>query len=160
MAQRLAAATGVTIWMPDLRGIGDLAPEFPRHYPGHARSRQGEEAYAWAALALGRPLLGQRVTDLLAVAAAVKGPKVVAARGSATVAARFAAALDDGIRRVLLVGGPASYRELLEAEEAGPTANLLFGALAATDLTDLAPERTVRGSEWSAGELEKFVSRE
>lgn len=151
------AAQGITVWAPDVRGIGDLQPEFPRSAAGNARSQQGEEAYAWSALVLGRPLLGQRVTDLLAVAAAIPGRKRLAARGSATVIARFAAALDPSIEHVYIEGGPASYRSLLEVDDAGPTANLLFRGLYATDLEDLAPAKVVKGTSWDLTTLTNFA---
>src|SRR5262249_31119848 len=82
------ASEGYLVCLPDLRGIGDLRPEFPRGAAGHARSHQEEEAYAWASIMLGKPLLGQRVTDILALAAALRAHPaasgrrlVIAARG-------------------------------------------------------------------------------
>jgi len=151
------AARGITVWAPDLRGIGDLRPEYPRHAPGNARNQQSEEAHAWSSLVLGRPLLGQRVADLLAVAAAIPGKKRIAARGDMTVVARFAAALDPLVDRAYLAGGPASYRALLEVDDAGPTANLLFGGIGVTDLTDLAAGRTAQGNAWDAAVLAGFA---
>jgi dienelactone hydrolase len=153
------AARGITVWAADLRGIGDLRPEFPRHAPGNARNQQDEEAYAWSALALGRPLLGQRVTDLLAVSMAMGNvkPKVMAARGTSTVAARFVAALDPSISRLYVAGGPESYRALLEVDDAGPTANLVFDALRSTDLRELAAGRVARGQAWDVATLSGVV---
>jgi dienelactone hydrolase len=151
------AARGITVWAPDLRGIGDLRPEYPRHAPGNARNQQGEEAQAWSSMVLGRPLLGQRVADLLAIAAAIPGKKRIAARGDLTVVARFAAALDPAVERVYLSGGPASYRALLEVDDAGPTANLLFNGIGVTDLTDLAPGRTAVGGAWDTAVLAGFA---
>jgi cephalosporin-C deacetylase-like acetyl esterase len=156
LCQQLAAR-GVTVWAADVRGIGDLRPEFPRHSPGYAAERQTDEAYAWTALMLGRPLLGQRVTDLLAVARTVNGPVKVAARGSMTVAALFAAELELSIQNVFVNGGPRSYRQMLEQEDAGPTSNLLFNVLAHIDLPDLAKGRVQQGGEWSVDALSAFA---
>ena len=64
------AAEGCVVCAPDLRGIGDMAPEFSRGAARHARPHNSEEDYAWASLILGRPLAGQRVTDILSI---VKG---------------------------------------------------------------------------------------
>ena len=64
------AVRGHAVCVADVRGAGDLTPEFGRGAAGYTRSHQSEEEYAWASLILGRPLLGQRVTDILALAAA------------------------------------------------------------------------------------------
>jgi hypothetical protein len=149
-AQR--AAEGRVVCAADLRGIGDLAPEFPRGAARHARPRQDEEGYAWSSLIFGKPLLGQRVTDILALVRALHnlaGRKVVlAAQGKLTIPALFAAALDPNIDLLYLAAGLVSYRALVEAEEyRHPTASFAFGLLQATDLPEiaasLAPRRVV-----------------
>lgn len=140
------ASRGLLVVVPDLRGTGDLRPEFPRYAPQHARSHQQEEAFAWASLMLGKPLLGQRVTDILAVAQALRNLPatrnrrlLVAARGTLAAPALFAAALEPAIERVYLAGGLASYRSIVEAEEyREPLANFVFGLLRETDLPQLA----------------------
>jgi hypothetical protein len=140
------AATGTVVCAVDVRGIGDLLPEVGRgaqHYEiPHAR----EEAYAWASLILGAPLVGQRVTDLRAFVSAfgalpeTRGRRItLAALGEMAVPALFAAALDNRIDRTLLIGGLASYRSVLDAEEyKEPFANFLPGALQHTDLPQIA----------------------
>ena len=60
--QRLAAG-GTVVCAPDLRGIGDLKPEYSPGAPSYTGEHEDEENYAWASLMLGRSLLGQRVTD-------------------------------------------------------------------------------------------------
>ena len=92
------AAQGHIVCAADLRGIGDLMPELGRGSARYARDHGDDESYAWASLILGRSLVGQRVTDLLAVAAALharpeaKGRQlIVAARGKTTVPAQIAA---------------------------------------------------------------------
>ncbi len=140
------AARGFAVCLPDVRGLGDLRPEFPRGSPQHARWHQAEEAYAWSSLILGKPLLGQRVTDIVAVVRALRGhPAVsgrriaVAARGTTTPVALFAAALEPDIFSLYLAGGLVSYRNLVETEVySHPLANFLPGVLDRTDLPQVA----------------------
>jgi len=134
------AEAGSAVCACDVRGIGDLRPEFPRHAPGHGRSHQEEEAFAWSSLMLGKPLLGQRVTDLLAFVRALgSGRKVtLAASGSLTVPALFAAVLEKSVEELQVRGGLHSYRSLLEQEQPSePFANYLWDVLRITDLPQL-----------------------
>ncbi len=167
------AVRGYPVCVADVRGIGDLSPEFGRGSPGQAQSHQGEEDYAWAGLILGRPLVGQRVTDILALAAGLrKHPKlggrrvVVAARGKLTVPALFAAALDKQISEIYLAGGLVSFRSIVDTENYDYTfANFVPGLLRHTDLPDvattLAPRRlTLAGTIDAAGHaIESSVVR-
>lgn len=159
------AAEGFLVCLPDLRGLGDLRPEFPRFAPQHARTHQSEDAYAWASLMLGRPLLGQRVTDILALAqalrnhAAARGRRLVlAARDTLTPPALLAAAVDRRIDTVYLSGGLVSYRSLVETENyRHPLANIVPRLLEKTDLPQLAraiaPRRVIlAGAVGAAGE--------
>jgi cephalosporin-C deacetylase-like acetyl esterase len=139
LCQQLASR-GITVIAPDLRGIGDLRPEYPRHAPGHARSHQEEEAYAWASMMLGKPLLGQRVTDLIAVVRSIqgRGPIRVAASGPLTVPATFAAAIEPAIQILHLSGGIESFRSLLATEDyRHPFSNFVNDVLRHTDLPQL-----------------------
>lgn len=149
------AGLGVTVCAIDVRGTGDLAPEAGRGNPRHAISHASDEAYAWASLMLGKPLAGQRVTDLIAWARALRAfPEtrqkriVLAASGHLAVPALFAAALEPEISMAFLSSGLASFRDLLETEEyVQPTANFLPGVLNVLDLPDaaaMAAPRTVR----------------
>jgi hypothetical protein len=130
----------------DIRGIGDLSPEFGRGSPNQARSHQTEEDYAWASLILGRPLLGQRASDIMALAAglgkhpALSGQRVVvAARGKLTVPAMFAAALDKNIGELYLAGGLVSFRSIVDTEDYDCSfANFVPNLLRHTDLPDVA----------------------
>jgi len=143
--QSLAAA-GTAVCVPDVRGIGDLEPAYPPGNPRRARRFHNQEDFAWASLVLGKPLLGQRVTDLLAVAAAVRKLRVahgrrlvLAARREMTVPALFAAALDPRIDSLYLADGLISYRSIIETEEATHTfADYLPSVLLHTDLPELA----------------------
>lgn len=151
LAQYRAGRQQCAVVAPDLRGIGDLRGEFPRHHPNHARSHQEEEAYAWACLMLGRPLLSQRVPDLRAVIRATGGPVRLAARGVMTVPALLA--LSSEVKSAYFAGGIPSYRALLDQEEPSfPLAYLAFGAPAGG--RDLPTDSRVRhGREWTAAAI-------
>ncbi len=151
------ALEGVTVCAADVRGIGDMAPEFSPGAPGYMREHQEEENYAWGSLILGRPLLGQRTTDVLALARALRtGPGgtgrrlVVAAYGAMAVPALCAARLDSGIERLYLAAGLSSFRSLVETEDYRHSlADFLPGILGQTDLPELvaqlAPRKVVIG---------------
>jgi len=158
------AVRGYPVCAADVRGIGDLAPEFGAGDPGYTRPHQNEENYAWASLILGRPLLGQRVADILALTAGLhKHPAtggrniVVAARGKMTVPAIFAAALDTNIRELYLAGGLVSFRSIVESENYDHSfANFVPGMLRHTDLPDavqsLAPRPVTLAGSVDAGD--------
>jgi dienelactone hydrolase len=151
---RLAAA-GAAVCAPDLRGIGDLTPEFGRHSARNAREHANDEMWAWSSLVLGRPLAGQRVADLLAVVHGLrarpdlKGKSLVlAARGFPTVPALFTAALEPEIDRLYLAGGLVSFQSIVETEDYDhPFGNFVPNLLLHTDLPELAaslaPRRVV-----------------
>ena len=135
------ASRGHTICAADLRGMGDLRPEVGRGAAGYTIRHDTDENYAWASLILGRPLLGQRVEDILALTSALSeyGPVAIAANGILTVPALFAAAFDKRIESVYLAGGVISYRSIVETENyEAPLANLTFNALGQVDLPQLA----------------------
>lgn len=140
------AARGYAVCVADVRGVGDLAPEMGRGAAEHARSHADEENYAWASLVLGKPLLGQRVTDILALAAALRAhpalggvPLKVAASNRLTAPALFAAAMDPAIAELHLAAGLISYRSVVETERySAPFGSFVFGVLRHTDLPDVA----------------------
>lgn len=137
MLQQLARS-GRTVCAADLRGIGDLSPEYPRASARHAAWHQDEDSYAWASMMLGKPLLGQRVTDVLAVVRALGGPVMLAAAGKMTVPALFAAAIEPSIVKVYESGGLESFRGLIEIETpAHSFGNFVFDLLRHTDLPEL-----------------------
>jgi dienelactone hydrolase len=144
------ATSGHIVCIPDLRGVGDLRPALERGAAAYAEDRANEESWAWASLILGKPLLGQRVTDILAVLQALRHqdaglPLIVAARGEWTVPTQFAAALDSNFATLYLSGGLLSYRNIVETENyTHPFANFVPGILHSTDLTELpGPKRVV-----------------
>jgi dienelactone hydrolase len=142
---RLAAA-GAAVCAPDLRGIGDLTPEFGRHSARNAREHANEEMWAWSSLVLGKPLAGQRVADLLAVVQGLRArpdlqrkPLVLAARGFPSVPAMFAAALEPAIDRLYLAGGLVSFQSIVDTEDYNhPFGNFVPNLLLHTDLPELA----------------------
>lgn len=148
------AKNGHIVCIPDLRGVGDLKPELGRGAAVWAEEHDNDESWAWASLILGKPLLGQRVTDSLAVLEALRRhdgvaglPLIVAARGEWTVPMQFAAALDPDFAALYLSGGLLSYRNIVETENyTHPFANFVPGILHHTDLTELpGPKRVVLG---------------
>ena len=141
--QRLAAE-GAAVCVPDLRGIGDLRPEYSPGAPGYAGEHEDEDNYAWASLILGRSLLGQRVTDLLAVMEALGasewgGRPMLAARGQLTIPALCAAALAPQVDALYLADHLLSWRSLVETEMYRyPLANFVPNVLRSTDLPEIA----------------------
>ncbi|HXJ39660.1 MAG TPA: hypothetical protein VNH18_10300, partial [Bryobacteraceae bacterium] len=164
LCQQLALG-GLTVCAADVRGVGDLSPEFSSGAPGYARSHESEEAYAWSSLILGRPLLGQRVTDILAATRALltglnlRGRRIaVAAYGKMTVPALFAAALAPEIDRVYLAGGLSSCGSIVQTEDYSHSfANFVPNLLSYTDLPEivagLAPRKVVIAGAVDAGDV-------
>jgi dienelactone hydrolase len=140
---RLAEA-GIAVCAADVRGVGDLAPQFSPGAAGYARSHADEENYAWASLILGHSLLGQRVADILALVRALPleyywAKLAIAARDKMTVPALCAAALDKRITRVYLARHLVSWRSLAESENYSAFfANFVPGVLRVTDLPEIA----------------------
>ncbi len=94
---------------------------------------------------LDHPLLGQRIADLLAAAAALRRhlaapvPLILAASGSMCVPALCASALTSDIQTAYLSGGLISWRSLLEIDDyTEPFANFVPGILRHTDLPMIA----------------------
>jgi hypothetical protein len=151
MCDRLASE-GCAVCAPDLRGIGDLTPEFGRAAARNAREHANDESYAWSSLVLGKPLAGQRVTDLLAVVQGLcsrpdlNGRRLVlAARGTPAVPALFAAALEPAIDGLYLAGGLVSFQSIVETEDYNhPFGNFVPNLLLHTDLPELAASMAPR----------------
>jgi pimeloyl-ACP methyl ester carboxylesterase len=130
----------------DVRGIGALVPEFSPGAAGYAAWHEEEENYAWGSLILGRPLVGQRVTDILALVASLRRypetagrPIHIAALRKLTVPALCAAGLDSEIASIYLAGGLVSFQSLVDTEMYRyPFANFIPGFLNHTDLPEIA----------------------
>ena len=143
LCDRLANA-GIAVCAADVRGVGDLEPQFTRGSVGYIRGHQSEEDYAWASLNLGHSLLGQRATDILGLTAALAGayPRatiLLAARDKMTVPALCAAALEPRLAKVYLTRHLVSWRSFAETENyTAPLANLAPDVLSKTDLPQIA----------------------
>ncbi len=132
------AAAGITVYAADVRGIGDLQPQFSQGAPAYESEHQHISEYAWASLILGKSLLAQRVEDILALASAV-GPLAIAARGELTVPVLCAAAIDPRIEKIYLAEHLLSWRSLVETENYSHSfANFVPGILTHTDLPHIA----------------------
>jgi cephalosporin-C deacetylase-like acetyl esterase len=140
------AQRGYAVCVADVRGGGDMTPEMSRGAAEYARDRADDDSYAWASLMLGTPLVGQRTTDILALAAALRAHTAlkglslkVAASGRLTTPALFAAAMDPAIGELYLAGGLISHRSVVESERYNaPFGNFVFGVLRHTDLPEVA----------------------
>ena len=153
------AAAGHIVAAFDIRGIGDLSPEVGRGNSFYTRSHAKEESYAWASLMLGKPMLGQRVTDILHILQALRAYTpaqntqiTIAAHGHLTVPAIFAAASDQSVSRLYTARGLESYAVLLKNEDyVEPFANFVPDILAVTDIPELRDHlgtRLKQGTAW------------
>ena len=141
----------------DVRGVGTLAPQFSPGAPEYESWHQQEENYAWSSLYFGRPLIGQRVRDILFLAAALRTieetsgrPLHLAARGRLVFPALLAAALDPKIAGLYLSGGLAACRLIVETEMPNqPLANYVPGWLNHTDIPEVVASLAPRGVLWS-----------
>lgn len=131
-------AEGISVYAADVRGIGDLQPEFSPGWPGYEREHQQIGEYAWASLILGHSLLAQRVEDILALVATI-GPVAIAARGELTVPVLCAASIEPKIGKLYLAEHLHSWRSLVETENySHPFTNFEPGILKHTDLPRIA----------------------
>ena len=120
----------------DLRGWGETKPDLP----GYHVSFEWEDFFAYRSLEIGRPLLGQRMKDLLAAA-----PKrtthrkwLVVGVGAGALVALHAAVVEPRIEKLVTVGGLLSYESLiadpLSKESLG---SYLPGVIRAYDVREL-----------------------
>jgi pimeloyl-ACP methyl ester carboxylesterase len=118
---------GQVVLALDLRGIGELAGSSFKE--------------AFLAQHLDRPVLGQRVGDILAVLRAYDGASVhLIGIGEAAPAALHAALFTRKISKVSLEGGVTSWADVAKAPEArNQLTNVVPGALLDYDLPDLIP---------------------
>jgi pimeloyl-ACP methyl ester carboxylesterase len=139
-------AAGYQVVAIDVRGWGETAPSLPDFDVRF----DWDDFFAYRGLEIGRPLLGQRVKDLLAAA-----PKrlqrrewLVVGVGAGALVAAHAAALEPRITQLITVGGLLSYRALLaDPLTKQPLSSFLPGVVGAYDVRDLyaalAPRRTL-----------------
>ncbi|HEX6545437.1 MAG TPA: hypothetical protein VF023_03945, partial [Bryobacteraceae bacterium] len=152
------ALDGYTVLSADVRGSGDLRPAFSAGNPAYVGDHENEDAYAWASLILGRPMLGQRVADILAwhdaLSARYQRPVAIAAAGKMTTPAIVAAAMEKKCLGLYLTGGLSSFASLIEQEEPQePFANWIPYSVPSNDLPGLVngiSPRLVKRGAWSA----------
>ena len=126
-----------------------------RGNPFYTRRHTEEDSYAWASLMLGKPMLHQRVSDILAIVEALRQygkPIVLAALDHLTVPALFASTLTKSLALTYTARGLRSYASLLESEDyTEPFANFVPDILAQTDLPDVRAAlgaRLKQGASW------------
>ncbi len=135
-----AAHPDAAFFACDLRGIGDSQPntcgvnQFLQPYGSHY-------FYAAHGLMLDRPLLGQRVFDLLRVlqvlAAAGHREVHLAGRGWGALPAAFAALLSESVRQVTLKNALTAFHDLaVDPDQHWPYAFMLPGVLERFDLPE------------------------
>jgi pimeloyl-ACP methyl ester carboxylesterase len=129
-------ASGYRVVALDLRGWGEAAPHLPRLKVPFS----WDDFFANRALEIGRPLLGQRMKDLLSVGPtrALRGDWILAGVGAGALVAAHAAVIEPRVKRLITVGGLLSYRSLLEDPLAvEPFSSFLPGVIGAYDVRDL-----------------------
>ena len=155
------AQGGFTVCAADLRGIGDLRPEPARGAAPYSQSHQQEDHWAWASLMLGRPMLGQRVVDLLALVHALAGLELhLISSGRLNAAALLATHLEPNIAALHYLGSIPSLEGIATSEEySHPFADFVPRILLHTDLPALASSRRYRRfTRWEFSQLKDSVT--
>lgn len=136
------ALQGVAAAAMDVRGMFDLRPALGTGAAPYAISHFDEEFWAWGSLMLGRPLIGQRITDILAVVTALLARNFtieIAASGRLIPPALLATVLESRIQRLTVAGPIPSFRETAAAEEYSlPMAHWIPSVLQHSDLPEAA----------------------
>ncbi len=160
------ATGGYKVVSADLRGSGDLRAAYSSGNPAYVGDHESEDAYAWASLILGKPLLAQRVEDILAwhdaLRAHYKRPVAIAASGKMTTPAIIAAAIEEKCSSLYLTGGLQSFSSLIvEEEPAEAFANWIPNSVPSQDLEGLlkriSPRPVSRGA-WTASSISAAFS--
>jgi len=114
---------GSAICAINLRGIALSAPRPPSGGPEFYGGMTLEERFAWTALVLGNPLIGQRVWDVLRALDYLESRSDVDAsqirilgNGSAGLAALMATALDERVRSILINRTLATYISVVDSK--------------------------------------------
>ena len=133
------------IWVFDLRGLGETAPGIAKN-----RSYFGvDQKEAWLAMHINRPLLGQRVLDVLSLLNAIGSDKVeIVGEGIAGPVVLHAAALDARIRDIVLDGAVRSWLTVVQRPITyNELSSVVPGVLKVYDMPELertlAPRRIV-----------------
>jgi dienelactone hydrolase/pimeloyl-ACP methyl ester carboxylesterase len=121
----------------DLRGFGETAPGVVT--PGKEPTFGVEYKESFLGLHLNRPILGQRVGDLLSVMAAGKGDVELVGIGTAAPAVLHAAVLNGRGKAVAIDGGLVSWDNVIRTPVSrNQLASVIPGVLREYDLPDLA----------------------
>ena len=115
---------GTAVLSINLRGMGLSSPRPPHGGPVFYRGMPVDERFAWANMVLGKPVIGQRVWDILRAVDYLKSRQDVDAsqirivgEGSLGLAALMAAALDGEVRSILLNRTPVTYSSVVDSED-------------------------------------------
>jgi hypothetical protein len=129
---------GRSVIAVDLRGWGETAPAVVE--PGKEPTFGVEYKEAFLSLHLGRPLLGQRVWDLMnVIGPGGKGEFELFGVGSAAPVVLHVAAFDERVKAVTIDGGLVSWDNILRTPiSRNQLANVVPGVLKEYDLPDLA----------------------
>jgi hypothetical protein len=143
----------LTLLVVELRGTGTTAPrEVPPNRPNYFGA---DEREAFLSLHLNRPLLGQRVRDLIALVGYFARDKnfsqvLVAATGTAGPVGLHATALDPHIKMLIVQDSLGSWSSVVRTPVShNQLANVVPGVLAYYDLPDLAATLAPRDVEIS-----------
>ncbi len=136
---------GYAVASVNLRGMGLSTPRMPDGGPVFYRGMQVLERFAWTNLVLGKPVLGQRVWDVLrtldylAARPDVDNSQMrILGRGSAGIAAGLATVLDSRVRSLLLTHSVPSWQSIVDAEDYSVSLDwFVQGILQHFDLPDL-----------------------
>jgi len=129
-------ASGYRVVALDLRGWGESAPVLPRLTVPFS----WDDFFANRGLEIGRPLLGQRMRDLLSVGPSrvLRGDWILAGVGAGALVAAHAAVIEPRVKRLITVGGLLSYRSLVDDPLAVEAfSSFLPGVIGSYDVRDL-----------------------
>ena len=130
----------------DPRGWGETQPEIPKTDLPYSL----DDFFAYRGVKIGRPLLGQRIKDLLASASNRRSRLqwLVAGVGVGALVAAHAAALDRRFSRLIAIGGLISFRNLVDNPlTKHPFSTFLPGVIGEYEIRDiyssLAPRKVL-----------------
>jgi dienelactone hydrolase len=128
------------IYIVDLRGLGETAPAGKSAYFG------ADMKEAFLALHLSRPLLGQRVLDVLSLSKTVGGDEAqLVGEGTTGPVVLHAAALDHRVRHVTLMNALDAWANVVATPNSvNQLTNVVPGVLTVYDLPDLRRSLEVR----------------
>ncbi|MEZ2445786.1 alpha/beta hydrolase family protein [Chitinophaga sp. RCC_12] len=133
---------GYAVLLPDLRGMGETADGAAFNHP---KFYNREYRNVMSSLHIGRPLIGQRVTDLLLLLDYLQSDQVfqksridIKASGATALVALHAAVIDPRINRLQIDQYPDSFITMIRwIMEKDQYSNIIPGALQYYDVPDL-----------------------